>query len=198
MQGEAAELAGLAEAGLDLAPMVWIPPDAEEAFYRLNGLPSRLAAVFEGVASHDPDEDDVEELAPQARALLGQHALLDAWVDAFYEAVGDLPARLRVRRPGDAGREAARGRPALLALRATWADDWSDDAVLARLRATGSVALEAAPVLLHGSDDDEADDARTARVQEALGVERRVRIDADGRIVRLGSATRPRSGGAEG
>lgn len=195
--GEPAELAALA-AELPLAPRVWIPAEAEEAFYRLNHLPPRLAALFASVASHDPDEDDVEELAPAARALLSGHALLDAWVDAFYERTSELGERLRVRRPGAAGRTAAAGRPALLALRRTWAEAWTDEAVLARLRARGSVALDAAPTLVQAADDVPAPPELAARVADILGGPRAAFCLPDGRLTRLGSATRPRPEPARG
>jgi hypothetical protein len=197
LPGEPAELAALA-AELPLAPRVWIPAEAEEAFYRLNHLPPRLAALFEGVASHDPDEDDVEDLAPAARALLAGHALLDEWVDAFYEPTSELGDRLRVRRPGATGRTGAAGRPALLALRRTWAEAWSDEAVLARLRASGSVALDAAPVLVHAADDAPAPPELASRVAEILGGPRAAFCLPDGRLTRLGSATRPESAPARG
>lgn len=195
--GEPAELAALAEE-LPLAPRVWIPAEAEEAFYRLNHLPPRLAALFEGVASHDPDEDDVEEIAPAARALLAGHALLDAWVDAFYDETSKLGDRLRVRRPGAPGRTAAAGRPALLALRRVWAEAWRDEAVLARLRARGSVALDAAPIVVQAADDAPAPTELAARVAEILGEPRAAFCLPDGRLTRLGSATRPEPEPARG
>lgn len=196
--GEAARLARLARAGLALAPTTWIPAEAEEGFYRWNHLPARLAALFAPVASRDPDEDDVEDLAEDARALLARHAMLDAWVDDFYDAIAGLPSPVRVRRPDDGGRVAARGRPALLALRAVWADAWSDAAVLGRLRATGSVALAEGPALVQGADDRAAPGELASRVAAVLGARVEVRVDGGGRIVRLGSAARPEGGEREG
>lgn len=196
--GEARELATLARAGIELAPAAWVPAAAEESFYRWNHLPTRLASLFAPVASHDPDEDDIEDVAAEARALIEGHALLDVWVDAFYDAVASLPARVRVRRPGRPGREAARGRPALLALRSTWAEAWSDAAVLSRLRATGSVALEAAPTLVQQSADASASEALARRVRAALDHDGTVRADERGRVTRLGSAARPEAVASEG
>jgi hypothetical protein len=194
--GEPAELARLA-GEVPLAPRVWIPAEAEEAFYRLNHLPPRLRELFAPIASRDPDEDDVEEIAPLARELLARHVLLDTWVDAFYDAVAPLAERVRVRRAGTPGRTAARGRPALLALRAVWAEAWSDAAVTARLRATGSVALGAAPVLIHDAEDVPAGPELTARVAEILGAPRAVATRSDGAVTRLGSAARPGEAAAE-
>lgn len=135
-----------------LAPRVWVPASVEAAFYRLNRLPPRLEALFDGVAGLDPDEDDVEDLAPEARALIAGHALMDLFVEAFYEVVQPLPSPVRVRRLGTAGRVAGRGRPALLALRATWADDFADEAILWRLRAGGGVVPPARPTVVHAGD----------------------------------------------
>jgi hypothetical protein len=188
--GEAAELARLADE-VPLAPRVWIPAEAEEAFYRLNHLPPRLRELFAPIASRDPDEDDIEEIAPVARELLARHALLDTWVDAFYEAVAPLAGHVRIRRLGTPGRTAARGRPALLALRAVWAEAWTDAAVTARLRATGSVALDAAPVLVHDAEDAPAAPELASRVAEILGRPTAVTTRSDGAVTRLGSAARP-------
>ena len=192
--GEPAELAVLAGV-VPLAPRVWIPATAEEAFYRLNHLPPRLAELFRDVASTDPDEDDIEEIAPHARALVTSHVLLDTWVDAFYEATRPLGERLEVRRPGAAGPRASRGRPALLALRAVWAEAWSDEAVTARLRATGTVALEARPAIVHAAGDVPASPALAEAVAEALCGPREVWALPDGRVTRLAPrAPRSRSG----
>lgn len=186
----------LREAGLPLAPLLLVPAAVEERFYRLNNLPAQLLALFRGVDPSDPDDDEVEEAAPRARALLRQHFLLDEFIDAFYEAAGALPPRVRVRRPGSAGREVARGRPALLALKGCWEDDWRFETLMARLLATGSLAVSARPVLLHapdqrvgdpaGHDPADANDeaALAARAAEELGAGVGVWA-SEGRITRL-------------
>jgi hypothetical protein len=61
---------------------------------------------------------------PTAAAWVRGHALLDAVVDTFYDALVGLPPNVMVRRPGALGSVAARGRPALLAVKRVWADDW--------------------------------------------------------------------------
>lgn len=197
--GEARALAAARAAGLPVAPVIVVPPGAETAFYRLNGLPPRLAKLFYGVASRDPDEDDVEAQIPAAQALVAAHALADSWVDAFYDALPALPARVTVRRPDlpadgtPDGASVLRGRPALLALRRLWAAAWSFEAVLARLRRTGAVAIAAQPVLLHPEAVGGADAALAAQLERTVpGVD--ARVDADGRIVALSSrpsAARP-------
>jgi hypothetical protein len=180
---ESRALARLADE-LALAPRVVVAPAAEEAFYRLNHLDGRLTALFEGIASHDPDEDEIEEAAPAARRLLAGHVLLDAWVDAFYDACRSLPARVRVRRAGESGRAATNGRPALLALRRTWAEPWRDEAIVDRLRAGGPLRPRPAATIVHG-DDRPADAALQAAVAQRIGTGWRAFLDEAGGLTRL-------------
>ena len=176
---ELAALARLAAAGIRLAPLRVVPAAAEETFYRLNNLPAQLSALFAGLDLTDPDEDDLEELAPAAQALLRQHFLLDEFVDFFYAGLTGLPQRIRVRRPNTPGTEAAgrvvtRGRPALLALKDLWTDDWSFDALWTRTQRTGSVALAARPLVLAPPTQTDAGDAEAGRVSQLLA--QRVRL----------------------
>lgn len=165
----------LARAGVRVAPSRVVPADAEETFYRLNNLPAQLRGLFADLDLTDPDEDDFEERAPEAQRLLHAHFLLDEFVDLFYAALEGLPARLRVRRSDDlgaaeaAGRAVNRGRPALLALKETWTDDWSFEALWARVRASGSVALAARPLLITAAERGDAGDAEAARASALLG-----------------------------
>ena len=171
---EVSALYALQEAGLAAAPLRLVPAAAEETFYRLNNLPGRLSALFKGVDFADPDEDDVEELAPEAQQLLRSHYLLDEFVDLFYDGLRGLPGRVRLRRPQEAGealrrgRVASRGRPALLALKNLWTDDWSFEGLMARLK-TGGVALAARPVLVGGAEDERRDEASSRRASSILG-----------------------------
>ncbi len=172
-------LAQLGAAGVRLAPLRVVPAAAEETFYRLNNLPTQLSALFSGLDLTDPDEDDLEERAPTAQRLLRQHFLLDEFVDLFYAGLAELPARLRVRRlnaPGTeaAGRVVTKGRPALLALKDTWMDDWSFDALWARTTRERTVALTAQPVLLAPPTQTDAGDAEAGRASQLLG--QRVRL----------------------
>jgi hypothetical protein len=183
----------LAEAGFKVAPLRVVPDAAEETFYRLNNLPARLSDLFCGLDLTDPDEDDLEERAPEAQQLLRAHFLLDEFVDLFYDGLADLPAQLRVRRLAasevagissgvrapPAGRVVTRGRPALLALKETWADDWSFSALRARTALQGSVALAAQPVLLVRPAQDDAGDAEAARASALLGRPVRLRHDPE-------------------
>lgn len=179
---ELSALHRLAAAGFRVAPLRVVPAAAEETFYRLNNLPAQLGALFSGLDLTDPDEDDLEERAPAAQRLVRAHFLLDEFVDLFYAGLAGLPPRLRVRRPHSpgaaaTGRVVTRGRPALLALKETWADDWSFGALLARTASEGSVALAAQPTLLAPPAEEVLGGAETARAAALLGV--RVRLLSD-------------------
>ena len=152
---EGCELAWLLRAersGLPVTPMVIVPSDVETGFYALNNLPERLRRLFDGVASPDPDEDDLEDLAPEAQALVRGHALLEEVIERLYEAFGGLPERVVVRRAGSGGVVVRRGRESLLALKRLWADDWEVDAIAARLRAGHGLAPRGHSVLIHDAD----------------------------------------------
>ena len=151
-EAELASLLAARDAGLSVASIVVLPAELEERFYRWNTLPERITELFAHVDPADPDEDDLEELAPAAQALIERHYLLDEVVDAFYERIEALPGRLRIRRPGHEGVVALRGRPALIAVKRLWAADWSFDALTERLERTGRFALDARAVLVHGVD----------------------------------------------
>lgn len=161
---EGCELAWLLRAersGLPVTPMVIVPSAVETDFYALNNLPERLRRMFHGVASNDPDEDDLEDLAPEAQALVRGHVLLEEVIERLYEAFGSLPERVVVRRAGADGAVARRGREALLALKRLWVDDWQVDAIAARLRAGHGLAPRGHGVLIH--------DAVLTRARAPLG-----------------------------
>ena len=180
---EVAALATLAAAGLPVGSVVVVPAAVEERFYRLNNLPALLNQIFRAVDPEDPDEDDVEEATPAAEALVRQHYMLDEFIDDFYQATSSLPGTLCVRRPREEGRVAARGRPALLALKRTYQQDWSFEAVWARLERQRAVALEARPVLLHNARAGIVPDDLAARAAEALGFPAQLRVEEEGAIV---------------
>lgn len=187
---EGRALAALAES-LQVAPRVWLPAAAEEAFYRLNHLDARLLDLFGATIDPDPDEDDIEEVAPRARRLIAQHVVLDVWVDAFYDACRPLGSRVRVRRPGHAGSVAANGRPALLALRAAWLAPWDDDAIVARLRSGGDLRTASRPLVVH-AEDRAAEGEIADTVERTVGSGWRPYVDDDGAVTRL-EATSERS-----
>lgn len=183
--GELAWLTRASEAGVPVAPMAIVPVAVEAAFYQLNNLPERLRLLFDGVASDDPDEDDLEELVPEAMALVLGHALLDEVVEGVYQALEGLPERVTVRRAGSQGRPARRGREVLLALKRTWAEDWTLAALTARLRAGHGLAPQPQTVLVH--------DAAVTLAVEPLGfgpegAEVHAWHDPAGRLARLALA----------
>lgn len=177
-------LLGAQAAGVPVAPMAVVPARTEDDFYRWNALPARIVDLFADLDPADPDEDDVEDLLPTAIAWVGGHALLDAVVDAFYDALTGLPARVTVRRPGEAGLVALRGRPALLALKRVWADAWRRDAVLHAARTGGGWRPPARPVLVHAADM-RADEELARAAGAALGRRVHAWCDDEGRLVRL-------------
>jgi hypothetical protein len=172
------------ELGVPIAPMAIVTEAVERDFYRLAHLEPRVRAHFAAVDPRDPDEDDLEDLAPDVAAWVLDAALLVEVVEGFYEAQAGLSARVRVRRSGADGVIAVRGRPALVAVKRTWAADWSPAAIAARLSAGGGWMPRPAPVLVH--DADLRPDAAAARAaSEALGRDVDAWCDARGRLARL-------------
>jgi hypothetical protein len=166
---ELASLVRLAGAGFAVAPTRIVSPADEERFYRLNNLPQRLSDLFSVVDYRDPDEDDVEDLIPHAQALLKTHYLLDEFIDLFYLSLEDMPGRLLLRRPSRReGLEASKGRPTLLALKTLWAMEWTLESVMARLK-SGSIALQAQPVLIQPASSQAAPESLSDRASELLG-----------------------------
>jgi hypothetical protein len=163
-------LARLEAAGLAVAPTKVVGEEEEHRFYGLNNLPPRLNALFKVIDLSDPDEDDIEDIAPEAAALIKTHYLLDEFIDLFYLALESMPDRLRLRRPSErGGLLATRGRPALIALKNLWAAEWCFERLMARLAAEGTVALQAAPVLVQPEACEEAPESAAQEASEALG-----------------------------
>jgi hypothetical protein len=156
--------------GYALAPIVVIPAAVEERFYRLNNLPEQLQTLFEPVNQQDPDEDDIEELAPEAVRLFKTHYLLDEFIDTFYQAIEVLPDKLQIRRAGMAGETVVKGRPALLAVKDLWASEWTFEALMDRLEQTQTIALEARPVVIGPAGEAPVSEAETRAFQQLLGV----------------------------
>jgi hypothetical protein len=167
--------------GVPVAPLVVVPAALEAEHYRLNNLPERLRKLFTGVDLADPDEDDLEELAPAAQALVRDHALLDEVIDGLYGALEGLPDEVTVRRPGQGGRVLALGRPVLLEIKRVWAEAWTEEALALRLRSEVRLAPTPRPVLVHGAAVTEVPPPTAPSPLRP----RRAWIDAAGRIVRV-------------
>lgn len=182
---ELADLEALRAAGVRVTELIVIPAAAEERFYRLNNLPRRLHAVFDGVDVEDPDEDDVEDAFPAARTLVAESYLLDEFIDAFYDATAPLPVDLRVRRPSGDGELAGRGRPSLLAYKHLLQDDWSFDAVWHRLQRAHSIGLEARPVVFHDADEKAADAKLSSEAAALVGAPVALQMDGTGAVTRV-------------
>ena len=187
---DATELAWLRRAeahGVPITPMAVVPAQVEADFYRWNNLPARLVALFADLDGVDPDEDDLDELLPTAAALVRGHALLDAVVDTFYDALVGLPPNVTVRRPGAPGSVAARGRPTLIAVKRVWADDWLLEPTLGRvIRGRGWLPTPR-EVLVHAADVH-PDPVVSSAASDAIGRPVRAWSDREGRLARLGLA----------
>lgn len=183
---ELAAFVKLHQAGLAIAPLRVVPAGSEERFYQLNNLPTRLNELFADLDPTDPDEDEVEELFPDAQTLVKNHYLLDEFIDLFYRSLEGLPGRVRVRRPSVwPGRSATRGRPALIALKQLWADDWSFEALTARLQARRQFSLEARPVIVQAAGDEVAEAALQERASQLLGRPLELRVEPGGGITQV-------------
>lgn len=184
VEAELAAMARLMDAGMACGWLV-VPAVFEERYYRLNNLPARLRSLYAGLDAADPDEDIVEEAAEDATRLFGEHFLLDEAIDAFYAGLETMASRLTLRRPGsDVQHVAQRGRPALLAWKRVYQDDWTVDAVLERLHHHASLALDARPVLVHDAEERK-DPAANAAASQVLGSTVRLSLDARGAVTRI-------------
>jgi hypothetical protein len=171
-------------AGVAVTPMAVVASAVEGDFYRWNNLTERIEGALARLHPRDPDPDDLEEALAPVQAWMQGHTLLEAVIDGFYAAIADLPARLEVRRCGASGIVAARGRPALLALRRTWSAAWTLEATLARCRSGAGWIPEPQVTLLHEADCA-PDPALSAQVARALGGRVTAYRDAAGRLARL-------------
>ena len=184
---DATELAWLRRAeahGVPITPMAVVPAQVEADFYRWNNLPARLEALFADLDGLDPDDDDLDELLPTATAWVRGHALLDAVVDTFYDALAGLPPNVMVRRPGMPGTVTARGRPALIAVKRLWADDWLLDATLGRVSRGQGWLPTPREVLIHAADVH-PDPVVSSAASDAIGRQVDAWSDREGRLARL-------------
>lgn len=181
------ELAELHRSGLAVAPIMLVPQEAQEGFYRYGNLVSQLSRIFQGVDPTDADEDDLEDRSPEAMSLITGSYLLDEVIDQFYESVAWLPESRRVRRAGTEGLQAHGNRASLLAVKRVWAADWSFDSLLRRLASTGSFSLEAEPVLVHAWDEPCSNRSVSEAVARVLGRQAAVFVTDNGSISRLAS-----------
>jgi len=138
----------------------------EEAFYRRANLPEQLGKLFAPINPRRIDEDVLEGLCEQAARLVRTSALMDDSVQLLLRAVnnaGLIGSEFHLRRPAERRSEGGVARPpgnaVLFALKRLWASDWQFGAVLARLDAASSIALEARPVLIFSGPPGQPDPA---------------------------------------
>jgi hypothetical protein len=182
---EIQQLKRLADAGITVAPLLIVPASLEEYFYRLNNLPAQLSTAFAKVNLKNPDEDDLEDAVPQAQALFKRHYLLDEVIDMFYEQLEFLPERVTVRRASSEDKTVLKGRPALMALKEVWMDDWSFETVLERIERTRTIGLEARPTLLCAESTGQASSNLLNQVKNVLGQDVEVEISSQLGVTRV-------------
>jgi len=149
------EAARLATAPDAAAPGFVLGAQFEEDFYRTNNLPEQLRTLFHPINPNRIDEDALEVLCARAESLVRSSYLLDDAVQLFYRALASTrltQGTAHVRRDAGAHTHVVTvtppGQQVLVAVKKLWAHDWTFDAVLERLDTTGSVALEARPILV--------------------------------------------------
>ena len=171
-------------AGAEVTPMALVASAVEGDFYRLNNLRERIEGHLAPLNALDPDPDDLEALLPQVRAWVLEHTLLEVVIDDFYAAIADLPSRVVVRRPGEGGTSALRGRPTLLAVKRTWAEAWRLEPTLARVRAGAGFAPAPLVTLVHDAQIT-LDPELGRSIGAALGTPLEAFRDRQGRLARL-------------
>jgi hypothetical protein len=184
-EAELQHLKHLSNAGLIVAPVLVVAAGLEEYFYRLNNLPAQLNQIFAKINLKNPDEDDVEDAVPQAQALFKRHYLLDEVIDMFYEQLEFLPERVTVRRAGKEGKTVTKGRPALMALKEVWMNDWSFETVLERIERTKMIGLEARATLIGAESTAPADPSLLNQVKNVLGEDVEVEVSGQLGITRV-------------
>jgi len=175
----------LADSGFPVTPLVVVPARAQEFFYQLNNLGERVTQVFEGIDLGDPDDEDIEDLAPLAQELVTGHYLLDEFVDAFYDACRPLVQERTARRPGREGVACSGDRESLLAVKQLWAADWEFEAVWQRLMRGDRVLPPPRPVLLHQREAGPLDGDGSRDASALLGVDVEILGTADKHITRV-------------
>lgn len=191
---EIIDLQALTECGFPVARMVVVPSAVEEEFYRLNNLAVQLEAHFAGIDPSDPDDEDIEDLAPGAEVLVNGRYLLDEFIDRFYELISSLPDDVRVRRPGENGSSGRGGRGSLLSVKRAWSSDWLFEPLWARLSSGGPLLPTPRGLLLHAAALDPLPHAlaRDASAllgkplslfgEPATGISRIIELPASGRV----------------
>jgi hypothetical protein len=177
---------GRLEPSLVAPGFVWLT-HCEEQFYLSNNLPEQLRDVFKAFNPRRLDEDALEVACERAQKLVRESYVLEDFVAQSYTALknvgieGSLHVRREFSSPLETGQDR---RGALLALKRVWAQDWSFDAVLARLDASGQIGVDARPSLIFAGPGGAIDSERSGQVSKLLGRKVQARV-WDGRMVGL-------------
>jgi hypothetical protein len=188
--GLEAQHLGRLEPNLIAPGFVWFT-HGEEQFYLSNNLPEQLREVFKTFNPRRLDEDALEVACERAQKLVRESYLLEDFVAQSYTALKNagIEGSLHVRREFVGGFSAALEtgqdrRGALLALKRVWAQDWSFEAVLERLDASGQIGVDARPSLIFAGPGGTVDAERSSQVSKTLGRKVQARV-WNGRIVGL-------------
>ena len=185
---------GRLEPNLIAPGFVWLT-HCEEQFYLSNNLPEQLRNVFKAFNPRRLDEDALEVACQRAQKLVRESYLLEDFVAQSYTALKNVGIEgiLHVRREycrrefSSALETGQDRRGALLALKRVWAQDWSFDAVLERLDASGQIGVDARPSLIFAGPGGTVDAERSSQVSKLLGRKVQARV-WDGRVVGLESS----------
>lgn len=167
-----------------------LPAAIEDSYYRLGGLPARIKEAYRGLDPADPDEDILEEAWEALEGPLSESFLLDDVVDALFDSFAALieraPGPAVARRQGEAGlvvKEPSR-RSLLLAMKRAMRVEWTPARVAERLARTASLALDAAPVVVHLAPLGRSQ-AASAAASRLAGRQMDALVDAAGGVVKL-------------
>jgi hypothetical protein len=187
--GLEAQQLGRLEPTLVAPGFVWFT-HGEEQFYLSNNLPEQLREVFKAFNPRRLDEDALEVACNRAQRMVRESYLLEDFVAQSYTALKNVGIEgiLHVRREFSGKLETGQDRRgALLALKRVWAQDWSFDAVLERLDASGQIGVDARPCLIFAGPGGTVNAERWSQVSKLLGQKIQARV-WDGRIVGLESS----------
>jgi hypothetical protein len=184
--GLEAQWLGRLEPGRVAPGFVWLT-HGEEQFYLSNNLPEQLRTIFKAFNPRRLDEDALEVACERAQKLVRESYLLEDFVALFYTALKNvgIEGHLHVRREFSGQFETGQDRRgALLALKRVWAQDWSFEAVLGRLDASGNIGVDARPSLIFAGPGGTVDAERSSQVSKTLARKIQARV-WDGLIVGL-------------
>ncbi len=86
----------------------------------------------------------------------------------IYSSLQSMPEKLMVRRPGEDGIPALKGRPTLMAIKDLWAKVWAFEPLLERLEKHAIIAIHERPVIIQ-SAGGQVSEAQSQKASDVLG-----------------------------